>query len=176
MQTITSEKTALRQLPALHKSETVVNAIKAYVQQGKYPLILDYGAGKSAELAKNWFAPIGGSYTAYDPYNIPGSSTALAIMDYDIVLCSNVLNVINDIDAMRHAIRNILFHLAHDGTAFFKVYEGNKSCIGQRTAKGWQQNKPTEYYYWKIYEEAQNFHNVSVKKHGKIIIVSRTDD
>lgn len=173
MQTITSAGTALHQLPMLHKSTVVKKCVADFISGGICPIILDYGAGRSADLALPHFSSMGAEYVAYDPYNIPESEYTLNRRYYDIILCSNVLNVINDIDEIRRTIRAIICHLPHGGKAFFKVYEGNGSCIGAETTKGYQQNKPTNYYYWKICEEVQHFTKTSVKKRGKIIIVSR---
>lgn len=151
-QTVTSAATSLNQVPAIFKSPI----FKAEIQSGKYSAIFDFGAGKydktgdyCAENFPEWYLP-------YDPYNRPMFENA-ASMDFAralindlnlsmIVVCSNVLNVI-DTDA---AIYDILFKCAflasNDGAALFKIYEGDKSGIGGRTVKGYQRNARTADY------------------------------
>lgn len=172
MQTISSKETALHQLPALHKSKPVLNHVKSLTESGEFPFILDYGAGKSADLAAPYFTSLNAVYLPYDPFNLSGSEKNLKFHRYDIVLCSNVLNVINCDKAMKYVITNVYGHLAKGGKAFFKVYEGNGSGKGGVTTKGYQRNAPTDFYYWTIRRELQ-FLARSIEKKGKIIIVTR---
>jgi len=53
------------------------------------------------------------------------------------VLCANVLNVIAEPEARAELIETAAMA---DGKAYFTVYEGDRSGVGRRTTKGWQNN------------------------------------
>lgn len=175
MQTITSAGTSLNQIPALHKSSVLdmyVEAAKAErAKGGDFAFIVDYGAGRynagEIFLTSRHDIPV----FSYDPYNRPREENEYTakIMDAGycpIIICANVLNVVNDDDALReilsnirHAIRNV------HGVALFTIYEGNKSGVGAVTKAGYQRNARTSEYIPILRE---SFH--SVERKGKILI------
>lgn len=178
MQTISSKNTALHHLPALHKSKVVLDFLDSLFTESVHinavmpPVILDYGAGKSADFAKEHFERLHALYTPYDPYYNYKDPDCLDTQ-YDIVLCSSVLNVINDSKEIRYIIRECLFRLRKNRKAFIKVYEGDKSGRARITTKGFQRNQPVDFYYQMVQEEIEKFRFVSVEKKGKIIIISK---
>lgn len=149
MQTITSKETALVQLPALHKDKLVLAKIWEYVQHDLTPHVLDYGAGRpeSQTLSECWVKSLAADYDAYDPYWLSEfHNCRVMLRRYDVVLCSNVLNVIHDDGALVAAVQSCVSALELGGTAFFRVYEGDGTGIGHETTKGYQRNQKTALY------------------------------
>lgn len=112
---------------------------------------LDYGGGKF-DNATEYLAALGVENLVYDPYNRTEAHNASVIssldgMLADTVTCNNVLNVIDDDQAMRDVLRNCAAYLHADGTAYIKVYEGDGSGAGRATKKDcYQRNwKAAEY-------------------------------
>lgn len=172
MQTITSAGTSLNHIPALHKSATLdmcVATVKA--ERKNFAFIVDYGAGRynagEIFLSNRHNIPT----FSYDPYNRPTEENALTLKIMEtgncpIVLCANVLNVINSDDAITEILSNIRRSIRNvRGVALFTVYEGNKSGIGTATKAGYQRNARTSEYIPILRE---SFHNV--EKKGKILI------
>lgn len=159
-QSFTSAKTSIKQVPALHKSRYIAEA-------GQGAAVLDYGAGKYPELAEKYLKSMVqvAEYTPYDPYNLPGR--LIPDKTFDMVLCSNVLNVIYEDDVIKGIIRNVIFHTRKGGHAFFTVYEGDQSGNGRITAKGFQRNERTQRYMARILEACPW---VRLERKGKIII------
>lgn len=175
MQTITSAGTSLNQIPALHKSSILdmyVGAAKAeQANGGNFAFIVDYGAGRynagESFLMNRHNIPV----FSYDPYNRPAQENKFTteVMEAGycpIVICANVLNVINDDDAIRETLSNIRRAIRNvNGVALFTVYEGNKSGIDTITKAGYQRNARTSEYIPILRE---SFH--SIEKRGKILI------
>lgn len=83
---------------------------------------IDYGCGK-------YFDNYGlENVVGYDPYNRPDTSALES--NYDVAICSNVLNVIAEREE-RIAVLNQLKRLAP--VSYITVYEGNRSGVGQPT-------------------------------------------
>ena len=116
-QKYTSANTSInsKKLPAIYKM--VSNRISDEQK------VLDYGCGKYFD---NYC--LGNNYYGYDPYNRP--QTELLNSQYDVVLCSNVLNVVMELEQRL----NILQMLKKLGKkVFITVYEGNATGIGKVT-------------------------------------------
>jgi len=79
-------------------------------------------------------------------------------------VCSNVLNVINDDDAITEVIRDIDSIKGNCTDVYFTIYEGDKSGIGKETSKGYQRNQKAESYI----ELLKSFFG-EVSKSGNII-------
>lgn len=94
------------------------------------PIILDYGAGKHTEHIRKFLDSWCINYKAYDPYN--GSDEDWNLVKPDLIVCSNVLNVIDSDEAMK---------AVHDYVSSQKVpylitvYEGKKTGIGAISKK-----------------------------------------
>jgi hypothetical protein len=81
------------------------------------------------------------------------------------VVCSNVLNVIEEKDIIQEIIKNITILAGKDNftTCIFAIYEGDKTNIGKVTPKGYQRNEKTSAYvkyirkYFPIVKKVGNF-------------------
>lgn len=164
-QVYTSAKTSINssKLPAIFKlvkwESDTVNA--------------DVGGGKF-DNATEFLSSLNVKSYIYDPYNRSAehnNSVCKAISNNDgtdTTTCSNVLNVIAEKEARKAVILNCYNFLKENGTAYFTVYEGNKSGEGKETTSGYQLNQKTEYY---VSEIKTVFRNVTRK--GKLIIATR---
>lgn len=108
---------------------------------------LDYGSGK---LNPETFYIISGEgiqYLPYDPYWLDEITNSKAMCLYPtIVICSNVLNVINSSEEVKR-IHNYIRGLKVP--YFIRIYCGNKSGIGRETKKDcWQRNQVVEDYLY----------------------------
>lgn len=98
--------------------------------------ILNFGAGKHYQKHEKFF---GRKIINYDKY-VSEINSIPNINDFDIVICSNVLNVIED----TQEIKDILdyFDTLKGKKVFVTVYEGDKTGEGKYTVLGtYQQNK-----------------------------------
>ena len=88
-QTIDSANTSVNQLPFLHKN--VADSLNGY-------FVLDYGCGKYSK-GLDYLEGVSDGCVGYDPYNQPEEVNYWAMKylgegSVDIVVCSNVLNVV----------------------------------------------------------------------------------
>ena len=87
----------------------------------------------------------------------------------DTVTCNNVLNVIDTERSRANVILQAAKALKPEGTAYFSVYEGDKSGVGRQTkSDSWQNNRPTKDY---IDEVKQYFDDVTLKNN---IIIAKS--
>ena len=96
-------------------------------------------------------------YLPYDPYNQPDTDNQFSVTmvlyamhtHYPVdVVCSNVLNVIDDDDTV-HKIAGHIEEIVRDtgGTGYVTVYEGDRSGTGRVTGKDqYQRNEPLRSY------------------------------
>ena len=135
--------------------------------------VLDYGCGKYTDHIREHLRRQGCILLPYDPYNQPqevNEHTIKAIwqaidLRYPLdVVCSNVLNVINDDTTVRfiaETIENIVEKT--DGTAYITVYEGDRSGHGRQTGTDqYQRNEPLRNYL--------RFFRNGIIKNGMIVI------
>jgi len=143
-QKITSKNTSINstKLPAIYNK---INFSKFEKQYN----VLDYGCGKFNN-AKNFIESINGTWYGYDPYNRTEEENINTYNKYyDIIICSNVLNVISDEEIIVDIIENIYNKYFYCGNQkiFITVYEGDKSGIGKVTKKDcYQRNEKTIRY------------------------------
>jgi len=133
--------------------------------------VMDYGCGKYTDHIRS--ALNGKRYLPYDPYNQSpqtNNEAVLAVREAMVnrkpvdIVCSNVLNVIDD-DGVVRAIADELEYIAlrTGGKAFVTVYEGDRSGIGRQTGSdSFQRNAPVRSYL-------QYFNN-AVIRNGVIIV------
>jgi len=139
-------------------SKTSINSVSAVYTQNldKFvpgSTILDYGGGRFDTNAEYMWKKRRVKVLVYDPYNRSPEHNEIVLMQVsarhpDYIVCSNVLNVIDD-DAIINSIIEDIRRYADPTTAvMFKIYEGNRSRIGKETKGGesWQRNQPTEDY------------------------------
>ena len=168
-QTITSADTSLKQVPAIFRLINQVMdrpaAFWAYNDD-----VLDVGGGKY-DLLTDKLAEIGVRNHVLDPYNRSEEhnkrvAKLLSTRPADIAICSNVLNVIREVEARNDVHRVIRRFTKPDGMVFFTVYEGDRSSRGRKTSKGWQWNRPTRNY---VRELRRRYHAVTVCSNKLIV-------
>lgn len=147
-QRITSANTSInsKRVPALFKH-------RAFKPEG---VIVDVGGGKWNNAVDYVRATYGNRMYVWDPYNrtrrhnnmVEHHCTALG--GFDTVTCSNVLNVIENDSDRDIVIRNCYNMLKPGGTAYFYIYEGDKSWNGRETRAGYQCNRPAASYMMSI--------------------------
>lgn len=130
--------------------------------------VLDYGCGRYTDHIKEYAEVKGVYWTGYDKYNQPEKNNTQALSrEYDIVLCSNVLNVIEEDEIVKSIIRECV-RLA-EKEAVFTVYEGNGTGIGRASSEtSYQRN-------WKLSEYMRLMENMGLCpiKKGKFIIIRK---
>ena len=146
-QKYTSKETSMNK----HKVPKLATAIARRCQEIKISglNILDYGGGKY-DTATECLAKFGLKNNIYDPYNRTPEENkeALSVFNYDMVMMSNVLNVIAEPGVRNHVIHDAYDHLRIGGVLAIKVYEGNRSGIMTVSEKrgSCQLNKKTSDY------------------------------
>ena len=164
-QEITSEKTSLKQVPAVY----------THYEFEDGSVVFDYGCGKYFSEVENYFRNKNKTIITlgYDPYNQDESTNnsrlaLAATIGIDYIVCSNVLNVIKETESIKTVISNIA-ELAKDNTKIiFSIYEGDKSGVGKVTKCGYQKNQKVKEYV----ELLQEFFKVNKVK-GKFIEVEK---
>jgi hypothetical protein len=157
-QVYTSKETSLSQVPALAKAKELATLRWAV----NNPLILDYGCGKYDKTKEYVHNKLKCAYAGYDPYNRSAEENKIAMDTVRnwkgtvIVICANVLNVIDSDEEVKNVISKVSTITQF---AFFSVYEGKGDGVGRATGKGWQRN-----------ERAANYSKFfkSAKRKGKI--------
>lgn len=148
MQTYTSSATSINRtkLPAVYRKATFTAS-----------LVMDYGSGKYIEHIRNHVNAMHKTYLPYDPYNQPDDRNAVTAtlvcnamnvrFPVDVV-CSNVLNVIDDDAEVQKIARHLEeIALTSGGHGFVTVYEGDRSGTGRRTGSdSYQRNEPLRNY------------------------------
>ena len=96
MQSVTSKATSINKtkLPAIYNK---IDWDALQVLRGRN--VLDYGCGRYTDHVKAFVESKGFTYTGYDPYWKQDFDWS---KHYDVVICSNVLNVIDDDAEMEH--------------------------------------------------------------------------
>ena len=150
-------------LPAIYK---LVNFPKGSV-------VLDFGGGRY-DNGVEYLNSIGCEGYVYDPYNRTSEHNSEVVKAIranggaDIVLNSNVLNVIKEAAARRTVLKNIKKLVKPSGKVYITVYEGNGSGQGKQSkADSFQLNRKTADYL----EEIQEVFPDATRK-GKLIIAT----
>ena len=101
--------------------------------------VIDYGCGKYFD---NYLDKVDADLHGYDPYAKDDKGELLE--DYDVAICSNVLNVIDSYEERRNVLER-LKSLAP--TIFITVYEGDRSGKARETKPDcWQNNCSSSNY------------------------------
>ena len=150
------------------------NIAYRYVPDGARS-VLDYGCGRfGGGTARKKCEARGISWSGYDPYwKTPEENAAVLKAAEenppDCVVCSNVLNVIDDIRTVSETVCACL-RLGKHGTVIFSVYEGDGSGRGRETKPGcWQRNEPKAVWKARIAEYAEKY-GVSAEAHGNVFV------
>lgn len=130
---------------------------KVYSKTKLSGTVLDFGCGRYISHIRNHLSKWDVEYLPYDPFNQPSNVNADSLGKVRIsikrknpvnVVCSNVLNVIDDDDVVQNICRRVEYiaEKTH-GKAYVTVYEGNKTGIGKATgADQYQRNEPIASY------------------------------
>lgn len=148
-QTYTSADTSINssKLPAIYK----------LVEFPEGSVVLDYGGGRF-DNGIEYLASQGCSGYVYDPYNRSSEYNKKSLDAIranggaDIVLCSNVLNVIDTETGRSLVLKSLKNYVRSTGHVYITVYEGSKSGQGTVTSKGYQLNRKTADYLQEISE------------------------
>ena len=134
-------------------------------------VVLDFGGGRF-DNGVDYLESIGCEGYVYDPYNRDSKHNSEVIKAIranggaDIVLNSNVLNVIKEYTARQSVLKNIKKLVKPSGKVYITVYEGNGSGEGRQSKKdSFQLNRKTEDYLEEIQEVFPG-----AKRKGKLII------
>lgn len=121
------------------------------------PFVLDYGCGRYTEHITAHLNEQGRALFPYDPFNQPeevnrNTERIITLCKRDRfpidVICSNVLNVIDDDDTVK-SIAEQLEDIVKStgGTGYVTVYEGDRSGSGRKTgADQYQRNEKLRSY------------------------------
>lgn len=156
-----SAKTSLNQIPFLHKW-----IARSYQSRGKH--VFDFGAGKEGKVDEFMEQKEFG-YWPYDPFNRSEqvnnlSLTALPACDF--IVCSNVLNVLED-QHLETAIDELsAFTFATKmRVCYVTVYHKSSLPKNRKVGDHFQRNEPLDWYKEKLEEKFD-----VVIKNGKVLI------
>lgn len=173
-------KPELQQFPSSHTSinskkvPAVFRFIEKYFGWSPRTVNADIGGGKY-DTATEYLAKFGVENIIYDPYNRSNEHNLWAadkIRDgqSNTAVVSCVLNVIKEHGFRELVIWEAANALVAGGLVFFKIYQGNKSCVGKATGSDrWQENRPAATYLPEI--ASAPFHELMLK--SDIIIARR---
>ena len=158
-------------------SQTSINRSKLPAVYGKATfsarMVMDYGCGKYTDHIDDHIRSLRKTYLPYDPYNQPDDVnrttayyvlTAMHVHCPVDVVCSNVLNVIDDDDTVRQIASHICEIVEQTGgTGYVTVYDGDRSGVGRQTGHDqYQRNEPLRNYL-------KYFRNATVKNNMIIV-------
>ena len=143
MQTISSASTSISTINKIYK-------LLPEMGYEKETIILDFGCGKynkNKEEAEKY----GYKWFGYDPYNRSEeennlTSKLMKLVKPHIIVCSNVLNVLVEMNVMQDVLSQIYDYAAEDTDIYITIYEGDKSGVGKVTTKGYQRNQKANDY------------------------------
>ena len=162
MQRYTSAKTSRNQVPALHKA-----LLRAGIWRRR-DKNADLGGGKW-DKATDFLFEHGVINLVVDKYNRSETHNAwtwgVIKRGVTTVTVANVLNVIAE---PTHRAEVIRMAAGVGGTAYFTVYEGNRSGKGRRTRDGWQENRKLVTY---LSEIEPHFVRAQVEKIGGLRVI-----
>lgn len=139
-QAFTSKMTSINssKLPAIYKKINWKHLSSTF---DHIPTVLDYGCGRYTDHIKEFMSSFPVNWIGYDKYWNPGVDLERW---YDIIICSNVLNVIKE----NEVVTEIHDYLRkHSYFYFITVYEGNKTLVGHSSGPDkWQRNETLDIY------------------------------
>ena len=145
-QSITSKFTSVnsKKLPAIYNRldySALLNYWQTLSKFEKTPIILDFGCGRYTDHIEHFLSTKGFIYKGYDPYWKEGKENQDSLLcEPFIVICSNVLNVINDdiiLNELQSKVRSFSFATNLDkrqSLYYISIYTGKKDCY-QRNQK-----------------------------------------
>ena len=182
---ITSKNTSvnIKKLPAIYNRldwDALRERWAKLTRFNRTPVVLDFGCGRYTDHIEHFLATKGFIYKGYDPFwkSSKENNEALACKPY-IVICSNVLNVINNketVNELQNFVRDFSFpallgqNVVQEPSFYFlTVYEGNKSGIGRMTKPDcFQRNETLDNYIFR-YEDVI-YKNTITTENGKMFL------
>jgi len=139
-----SSKSANDQVPALHKRIALESAWSR-----ETPSVFDFGAGVAGKVDK-YCQEHFTSYFPYDPFNRDERTNANSLLnthECDVVLCANVLNVVEDqhLVDVTSLLSEITCH-TKDRRLYISVYWNNKLPVDRQVGDYFQRNRPLSWY------------------------------
>ena len=131
---------------------------------------VDIGGGRF-DKSTEYLAEQGVENLVFDPFNRSAEhnqAVAERVRDerVDTATVNNVLNVIDSEESRANVILQAAKAIKPDGTAYFTIYEGDKSGVGRQTKKdSWQNNRATKDYI----QEIENYFDDVTLKNGVIV-------
>lgn len=159
--------------------DTSINTVSAVYKNIVFPqgsVILDYGGGKydtnKIYMKENFNCEV----LVYDPYNRSKEYNQKVIQYFQqypafFVVCSNVLNVIQEDKVILEILQNIYSLMNKQSILYIKIYERDKSGTGCETNKGWQRNQKTDTYISYIIKVFGD--NCVISKKKDVLIVKK---
>ena len=135
-------------------SKTSLNQVSAVYKQfpGLFPpgtRVLDYGGGRY-DKARDYMVPKGVDVQVYDPFNRSKVHNDRVMKEMrkrpDVIVCSNVLNVIAEDDVIRDVVGRIRRLCKSSTVVVFLIHEGKGNGIGAPTSRGYQRNAKAQDY------------------------------
>lgn len=168
-QTLSSAATSINdRLPA------IIGLMEKYGVTWTGADVLDYGCGRFPGHVAHYALDHGArGVRSYDKYNSVNMGYGRPAVGADVVILSNVLNVINSAAVRASVLRECYRRLyATPGAAVYvTVYEGDGTGDGKQTGPdSWQENRRTASYMDEIHGAIPD---AMVERHGKLIIIRR---
>lgn len=158
-QPITSKYTSInsKKLPAIYGRldySALLNYWESLTKFERTPTILDFGCGRYTDHIEHFLSAKGFIYKGYDPYwKGEKENQDSLICEPFIVICSNVLNVINDdiiLNKLQNRVRSFSFTANLDkkqSLYYISIYTGKGDAIGRITKKDcYQRNQKISAY------------------------------
>lgn len=165
MQKYTSKGTSINstRLPSVYRKMNLVP--NTYV--------FDFGCGRYTDHIRQYLKENELLYLPYDPYNqtdeVNKSSIRTLLMNgCSAIVCSNVLNVIDDDATVASIVKDICFFVNLGAVAYLTVYEGDRTGIGRQTGKDqYQRNQKLSTYLQYVPDY------VNAKVHNGMIVLTQ---
>lgn len=123
--------------------------------------VLEYGCGRYTDHIREHLEKLQSTPYFFDPYNLPEEENqkTLNVMNswmyqifdtvpFNVVICSNVLNVIDDDETVNEIIRKLVRNAID---VYITVYEGDKTGKGRQTGPDqYQRNEKASAYVERI--------------------------
>ena len=158
-QPITSKFTSVnsKKLPAIYNRldySALLNYWQTLTKFEKTPTILDFGCGRYTDHIEHFLSTKGFIYKGYDPYWKENKENLEALLcEPFVVICSNVLNVINDdiiLNELQSKVRSFSCATNLDkrqSLYYISIYTGKGDAIGRITKKDcYQRNQKIRTY------------------------------
>ena len=164
-------------------AETSINkrrpAVCGLVRLEAGQVVYDHGCGKYPQYVQEWAESQGCEYYGFDPYHSTPADAVKRIGlvfrgGADVVLLSNVLNVISTAESRAACLMAAAYYMKEGGRLCVTVYEGDgkgTGCVTKRDKAGnaicWQENRKTADY---VEEIQAALPTLKVSRRGKLII------